>query len=171
MSNSPHLPPINIPQYTPTPVVPTMGDAEYYSSTYCELEYRSRNGDPLEDQTWGVIAKLMQWEQQDGWPPSYYIDIKGTILNHAITPDACMSDATYPYHIQMGNLTRRQRRRIARLLDLRGGRFTLRVQKWARGGFYQTGYVITGGSLSILLESVFKEFALSPPLQEFHISF
>ena len=148
-----------------------MGDSECYSSIYRELEYRSRNGDPLEDQTWRVIAKLMQWEQQDGWPPSYYIDIKGTILNQAITPDACMSDATYPYHIQMGNLTRRQRRRIARLLDMRGGRFTLRVQKWTRGGLYQTGYLVTGGSLSVLLGSVAQELVLIPPLGEYDVCF
>ena len=81
-----------------------------------------------------------------------------------------MSDASYPDHIQMGSLTRRQRRGIARLLDLRGGRFTLRVQKWARDGFYQTGYLVTGGFLSVLLGSVAQGFSLTPPLQEYHIS-
>ena len=130
---------------------------------YRELEYRSRHGDPLEGQTWGVTARLMQWDQQDGWPPSYYIDIKGPILNHAVTPDASMSDDTYPYHIQMGFLTRRQRKRVAQCLALRGGRFTLRVQKWARGGSFQTGYVVTGGSLSLLLDALFEEFSLIPP--------
>ena len=134
MSNSPDPPSISIPQYTPTPVRPTMGDAEYWSYVYGECEYRSRNGDPLEERTWGIIAKLMQWEPQDGWPPSYYIDVKGTVLNHGITPQGCMSDATYPYHIQMGFLTRHQRRRLARLLHMRGGKWTLRVQKWAPNG-------------------------------------
>ena len=70
MPNSPVLPPSIIPQYIPHPVTPTMGDSEYYSVIYRELEYRSRNGDPLEGPTWGVTAKLMQWDQQEGWPPS-----------------------------------------------------------------------------------------------------
>ena len=82
-----------------------------------------------------------------------------------------MADSTYPYHIQLGRLTRRQRRRLFRLLGQGSGRFTLRVSKWARGGFYQAGYLVTGGSLSLLLESAFRELSLPPPLQEFHISF
>ena len=171
MSNSPDTPSIIIPHDSPTPVVPTMGDEEYWSYVYGECEYRSQNGDPLEERTWGIIAKLMQWEQQDGWPPSFYIDVKGKILNHAITPEACMSDATYPYHVQMGFLTRRQRRRLARSLNMRGGKFTLRVQKWARGGFYQTGYLVTGGSLPVLLGSVTQEFSIAPPLGGYDVSF
>ena len=50
----------HIPQYSPTPVVPTMGDAEYWAYVYGECEYRSRHGDPLEERTWGISAKLMQ---------------------------------------------------------------------------------------------------------------
>ena len=113
----------------------------------------------------------MERDRPGDWDHSYYIGIKGALLEHAVTPDAIMTDATYPYHIQLGQLTRRQCRRIAFLLGQRGGIFTLRLQKWARGGFYQTGYLVTGGSLSILLESAFRKSSLSPPLQEFHISF
>ena len=106
-----------------------MGDAEYWAYVYGECEYRSRHGDPLEERTWGISAKLMQWEPQDGWPPSYFIEVTGSIVRHAITPEACMADSTYPYHIQMGFLTRYQRRRLARILNGRGGKWTLRVEK------------------------------------------
>ena len=148
-----------------------MTDAEYYSVIYRELEWRSRVGDPLEGTTWGVNARLMEWDRQVGWPPSYFIEIRGSLLSHAVTPDAIMSDSTYPYHIQLGRLTRRQRRRLFRLLGQRGGRFTLRVTKWAQGRHYQTGYLVTGGSLSLLLDSAFRQYFLSPPLQESQISF
>ena len=50
-----------IPQYVPHPITPTMYDAEYYSVIYPELEWRSRQGDPLEGVSWGVTATLMEW--------------------------------------------------------------------------------------------------------------
>ena len=82
-----------------------------------------------------------------------------------------MADSTYPYHIQMGFLTRRQRRRLARILNDRGGKWTLRVEKFAPNGHYQTGYRVTSGSIGALLGSLTQELSISPPLGEYHISF
>ena len=113
MQSSPASPPAGIPEYVPHPIVPTMTDAEYYSAIHRALVWRNRMGDPLEGRAWGVIARLMQWDRPFGGAPSYYIDIQGSVLIHAVTPDAIMADATYPYHIQLGRLTRRQRKRMA----------------------------------------------------------
>ena len=171
MSNSPELSSIVIPQYTPTRVRPTMGDAEYWSYVYGECELRSRSGDPLENRTWNVRARLMEWELQEDWPDSFFIEVTGNIVRHGITPQACMSDSSYPYHIQMGFLNRYQRRRFARLLKRRDGKWTLRVSKWAPNGHYQTGYRVVGGTIFQFLGSVTRELSISPPLGEYHISF
>ena len=61
----------------PHPMTPTMTDEEYYRVIYGELEWRSRMGDPLEGRTWGVSARLMAWEKQEGWPDSYFIEVRG----------------------------------------------------------------------------------------------
>ena len=82
-----------------------------------------------------------------------------------------MSDSSYPYHIQVGYLMRRQQRRLWHLLAQRNGRWTIRVSKWAQGSHFQTGYRVSRGSIAGLLDAAFREFALTPPLQEFHISF
>ena len=148
-----------------------MSDQEYYRVVSEELERRSRAGDPLEGRAWGVSARLMVWEKQEGWPDSYFIEVQGPITAQGVTPDASMSDSTYPHHIQVGPLTRRQKIRLAHLLSKRNGRFTLRVSKWAPGGHFQTGYLVSGGSMAVLLDSVSRQFGLTPPLQEWHISF
>ena len=99
------------------------------------------------------------------------MEIRGSITRYGITPNESMKDSTYPHHVQLGFLTKRQRKRLQGLLRQRKGRWTLRVTKWARGSFSQTGYLATGGSLTLLLQAACKEFSLEPPLQEFHISF
>ena len=101
----------------------------------------------------------------------FFVEIPGSITRYGITPNESMKDSTYPHHVQLGFLTKRQRKRLQRLLRQRKGRWTLRVSKWAQGSFSQTGYLATGGSLTLLLQAAFKEFSLEPPLQEFHISF
>ena len=74
-SSSPPLE--GVPRYVPHPTTPTMSDEEYYRVIYGELEWRSRMGDPLEGRTWGVSARLMAWEKQEGWPDSYFIEVRG----------------------------------------------------------------------------------------------
>ena len=64
----------------------------------------------------GSDRYLGGWDRPAGWDRSYYVDIKGPLLKHAVTPDAIMTDSTYPYHVQLGRLTQRQCKRIAFLL-------------------------------------------------------
>ena len=171
MLNSSSPPLEVVPRYVPHPVVPTMTDEEYYRVVYGELEWHSRVGDPLEGRTWGVSARLMVWDKQEGWPDSFFIEVRGPITSHGVTPDESMSDSTHPHHIQVGPLTHRQKMRLALRLSQRNGRFTLRVSKWAPEGHFQTGYLVSGGSLALLLDSTFRQFGLTPPLQGWHISF
>ena len=148
-----------------------MSDADYYEFIYIQLAWRDTFGDPLEGVPWGVSATLMEWGRLPGWNRSFFVNIKGPTLAHAVTAEATMADSSHPWHVQLCEQSRRQRRRIASILGQRAGRVTLRPQKWAPGGFHQASYQVVGGSLLTLLESSFKEFSLPPPLQESQISF
>ena len=92
------------------------------------------------------------------------------MLLHHITPDGWVDDRTLPYHCSLGWLTRRQAKRLNRLLAALQYRVTVQIAKWAVPGLHQTGYILTGGSLLQILRKVEGEFNIRPRLDEWHIS-
>ena len=116
----------------------------------------------------------MLWNpREEGEGDSFFIalDPDCDVLRHDITPDGSMEECGLPYHISMGWLTRRQARRVNHLLADHRYRMTVEVAKWAVPGLYQTGYILTGGSLLQVLRQIEGEFNLIPALDEWHISF
>ena len=115
----------------------------------------------------------MLWNpREEGEGESFFIAIDPDcdMLLHHITPNDFVDDRCLPYHCSLGWLTRRQAKRVNRLLYNHRYRLTVRVAKWAVPGPYQTGYLLTGGSLLQVLRRVAWEFNMRPPLGAWHIS-
>ena len=132
-----------------------------------------RGGDPLVGRSWTIDVSVMLWDpREEGEGERFFIaiDTDCDFLLHHITPDEAVDDRCLPYHLSLGWLTRRQAKRVNRLLYNHRYRMTIRVVKWAVPGPYQTGYLLVGGSLLHVLRRVEGEFGMRPPLGAWHIS-
>ena len=165
----------DIEMHVADPCVPTLSPQEHYAHIYQENSFRASvpGGDPLTGRVWSVDVSVMLWNpREEGEGESFFIAIDPDcdILRHHITPDGSMDECGLPYHISLGWLTRRQAKRVNRLLANHRYRLTVQVAKWAVPGLYQTGYILTGGSLLQVPRRVEGKFGMRPPLGAWHIS-
>ena len=153
----------------PRPEGNPMGNDLYYEYIYTNVELRLASGvDELTAKTWPVEAEVCQWDGEAG---SFYIEVSNEeLVRGGIRPDEAVVDKAYPYHTQLGWIGADRAQPLQNDLHALGHQVTLDLQKWS-WSTYQTGYLLSGGSLRALLHARFAGWGLAPPLSQFHISF
>ena len=155
--------------HQPEPGGTSMSDDEYYAYIETMLDIRMSSGaDELSSKTWVVEAEVRQWDGEAG---SYFVQVwNEDMIRAGVTPEECVEDKQYPYHIQLGEIGDDRAGVIQQDLHMLNYQVSVDVQKWS-GGNWQTGYLLVGGTLRALLHPRFAAWGVPPLLGQFHISF
>ena len=147
----------------------SMNDEEHYAYIETDLDIRMSSGaDELSSKTWVVEAEVRQWDGEAG---SYFVQVwNEDMIRAGVTPEECVEDKRYPYHIQLGAIGGDRAGVVQQDLHTLNYQVSVDVQKWS-GGNWQTRYLLVGGTLRGILHARFAGWGPPPPLGQFHISF
>ena len=147
----------SIPLFRREYVSPEMTEEQYYTEVEIENRTRRLTCDPLVGHTWIVEVSLGRFSAERP-----YLELKGSLTQHYVTPDESMDQLNYPCHIMIPSGSTLLMERM-----IRRARYEATIQLCKMdntpSGDHATTYQVTGGSVMGFL-NVLQQCGFEPPV-------
>ena len=146
-----------VPMFQRRYLVPEMSEEQYYDEVQSENRTRRLTCDPLEGHMWIVQVSLGRFSEDRP-----YLEVKGSLTQHYVTPEESMDQSGYPCHIMIPSGSTLLMERM-----IRRARYEATIQLCKMdntpSGDHATTYRVVGGSVMGFL-NVLQQCGFEPPV-------